>query len=240
MTPLAHAIAKQMTLPLRKRKPVYLLDKEADASPATIVTDIHCFECSAIVDLACDLSDSGKLRDLIEDTFFLPAPKTWIEFRWGDTRHGWLLSEGKSDPMCRIILERPDKFAVREWDLTGHEDGDQDMRGMVLAMLAMINTPKIVGRQQFMPHRGLERALTRQMGVGRFPLHAWTELKLSVSKPIEIDDGEPHEAHLTGRRALHFCRAHLRIRLGQLEFVTSHWRGDPALGIKQTRYVVQR
>lgn len=104
--------------------------------------------------------------------------------------------------------------------------------------LVMINSPQIIGRSQHMPNRGLERNLTRSFGAGSFPLLAWTELKLRVNKPVEIDDGEAHEAHLTGRRALHFVRKHIRIRDGRLGYVSAHWRGDPAIGIKQTRYTV--
>jgi hypothetical protein len=106
-------------------------------------------------------------------------------------------------------------------------------------MLVLINSPRIIGRRQYMPNVGLERELTRGFGRGKFPLHAWTEIRLEVAKPPEIDDGEPHEAHLTGRRALHFCRKHIRIRYGQLEYVSAHWRGDPALGIKRARYSVR-
>ena len=112
---------------------------------------------------------------------------------------------------------------------------------MAYAELAMIliNSPHIIGRRQHMPHAGLERQLTRGLAGGKFPLHAWTEIKLQVAKPVEIDDGEPHEAHLTGRRALHFVRKHIRIRLGQLEYVSAHWRGDPSIGIKRSRYTVK-
>jgi len=105
-------------------------------------------------------------------------------------------------------------------------------------MLLLINSPRIIGRRQHMPNVGLERRLTRGLGVGKFPLHAWTEILLQVNKPPDIDDGEPHEAHLTGRRALHFCRKHIRIQNGELVYVRAHWRGDPALGIKRSRYVV--
>jgi hypothetical protein len=115
-----------------------------------------------------------------------------------------------------------------------------DVVGVTVSLLALINSPRIIGRQQHMPSRVLEQKLTRGFGVGKFPLHAWTEIKLEVAKPIEIDDGEPHEAHLTGRRALHFVRKHLRLWNGELIYVTSHWRGDPALGIKQSRYRVVR
>jgi hypothetical protein len=70
---------------------------------------------------------------------------------------------------------------------------------------------------------------------GRYPLGAWNEILLHVTPPQEADDTE-HEAHLTGSRALHFVRCHLRIRLGQLELVSAHWRGDAGLGIRRSRY----
>lgn len=112
----------------------------------------------------------------------------------------------------------------------------REMLSLLHFLLITVNAPKIIGRRQHMPHRALERHLIKTFGVGKFPLHAWTEIKLEIAKPIEIDDGEPHEAHLTGRRALHFCRKHIRIRFGKLEYVSAHWRGDAALGIKQSRY----
>jgi hypothetical protein len=74
--------------------------------------------------------------------------------------------------------------------------------------------------------------------VGTFPLRAWTEIVLEVTPPSEAGALDPGEAHLTGRRALHFCRQHLRIRGGRLELVKAHWRGDAAIGIKQSRYRV--
>jgi hypothetical protein len=39
-------------------------------------------------------------------------------------------------------------------------------------------------------------------------------------------------------RALHFVRAHLRLRLGRVELVRPHWRGDAQLGIKRPAYLV--
>lgn len=108
----------------------------------------------------------------------------------------------------------------------------------IYAALAIINTPRIIGRKQHMPHRGLEKNLLKnQRTIGQFPLHAWTEITLEAT-PRYVEDGQEHEAHLTGRKCLHFCRAHLRVRNGRLELVSSHWRGDPALGIKRSRYRV--
>ena len=111
------------------------------------------------------------------------------------------------------------------------------MAAWLYGLLAIINTPRVIMRRQHMPHAGLQRALIASRRItGKYPLLAWQELQLKVQPP-DIDESD-HEAHLTGARALHFCRAHLRIRLGRLELVSAHWRGDPALGIKQTRYRV--
>jgi hypothetical protein len=209
------------------------------------------------------LDDDGKVyvNDVPPETklAFLPAPKTWIEFvgrpnegkgyrcallleeagndlflvTMADGEPGWLRSF--KEPMVMPSYKRAD-FSLhwfqncpmsRAWQIT------TQLR--IFALLALINSPKVIGRVQHMPHRRLVKAFAG----GSFPLHAWTEIKLDVAKPLGIDDGEPHEARLTGRRALHFCRAHIRIRLGLLEYVSAHWRGDPSIGIKQSRYVVE-
>jgi hypothetical protein len=105
------------------------------------------------------------------------------------------------------------------------------------AALALINTPRIIGRRQHMPHERVEREKLKGLGlVGKFPLHAWTEIILKVAPP-DVRTGEPStEAHLTGERCLHFVRTFLRVRMGQLEYVDAHWRGNPALGMKRSRY----
>jgi len=104
------------------------------------------------------------------------------------------------------------------------------------AMLALINSPRFIGRRQHMPHERIEREKLKTMNlVGKFPLHAWTEILLTVAPPT-IGGSEVHEAHLTGEKCLHFCRTHLRVRYGQLEYVEGHWRGNPALGMKRSRY----
>jgi len=105
----------------------------------------------------------------------------------------------------------------------------------IYAALALINTPRIIGRRTRLPHAGLQRKLAAMHHmVGKYPLQAWHEVVLEVGPP-KVDSREV-EGRLTGARALHFCRAYLRVRNGMVEIVNAHWRGDPALGIKQTRY----
>lgn len=224
-------------------------------------------QCLPLLDeLAGKLNDQppDKFDAILETYSFLPAPKTWIEWSFANGRRAAFLLEeqqlegikAKCTLYCReeatalgVISAHsamplgepiiPKWLAKTTIELFGGDGPvDTGLLTLVHMFLILINSPKIIGRRQVMPNKGLERKLTQDLGAGKFPLHAWTEILLRVNKPPEIDDGEPHEAHLTGRRALHFVRKHIRIRLGQLEYVTSHWRGDPALGIKQSRYIV--
>jgi hypothetical protein len=242
---------------------------------------IHCFECSELFDAAGDMALTfTKARLAGKDKLaFLPAPKTWIEWR-NPIAPCHQHPNGTVGRMGALLIEEgeyadvwlahaipggtgPDVFAsfpgYFRMPLSGNPDMETfnvsaelqefidghmvaNLHGPFLyALLAMINTPRVIGRRQHMPHAGLQRKLARAKGmVGKYPLHAWHEVKLEVTPP-RLDrsaTGEPHETRLTGAKARHFCRAHLRVRLGALELVSPHWRGDPALGIKQTRYRV--
>jgi len=102
--------------------------------------------------------------------------------------------------------------------------------------LAIINTPKIVGRETRHPHKGLARKLCRldDEDGRKFSVREWTEIKLDI---FPDSDGQTSGAsRLSGQKALHFCRSHIRVRLGKLEIVRAHWRGDAALGIVRSRY----
>lgn len=267
MTPLATYLAKQLILPPKKRHRFWA--KHTDLLREKLA-DIHCFEVTEILDLAQELSATGKghMEGLLSVYGFLPAPKTWIEWQPpSPPRHALLLEQVEPDPTLPhpIYIGITAFFHETVWPVGGlASDGhvavnpgtvpmlsdtvlitqrntEETAQGLVVSAalyLILINTPRIIGRRQHMPRKTLERKLVKGLRGGKFPLHAWTEIKLQVAKPIEIDDGEPHEAHLTGRRALHFVRKHLRIRLGQLEYVSAHWRGDPSIGLKRSRYTV--
>jgi hypothetical protein len=208
-----------------------------------------------------------NLVSLADRLAFLPAPYTWIEFEWKDVeRCGWLLVDNDhegpfqkpyypgwitaircTETESDFMMSFPKRGDPTECIMHGDGAMTEDERittgiflGLVIANLALINTPKIIGRTTHLPHRRLEKELARAFKKpGKYPLQAWHEIKLHVAVPPEFK-GDFKEAHLTGMRALHFCRAHLRIRLGQVEFVSWHWRGNPAMGIKQTRYLVTK
>jgi len=206
---------------------------------------------------------------LIDGKCFLPAPKTWIEVDAAHGREGRLLVERDGWIWCALAFENDDRgtpaVAPQCW-CWRIEDGrplvfgtadrfdgtiepsdpnsyfDTATAYTTMGKLALINTPKVIGRRQHMPSARLERKLlARRSEIGKFPLHAWTEIKLEVTRPPQdVSDDPSIEAHLTGQKAYHFCRAHLRIKNGRVEFVRSHWRGDPSLGIKRSRYVVKQ
>lgn len=154
---------------------------------------------------------NGEMSFIGDGTLALLADKPSVRFDYQDN-------------------EMPSKFRARL---------DSGLIAIVYAALALINSPRVIGRRQHMPHRGLEKQLlASKVWAGTFPLQAWTEIILHCTPPKDMGSDDVSEAHLTGHRCLHFCRAHLRFRNGCLEFVRSHWRGDPALGMKQSRYVV--
>jgi hypothetical protein len=110
------------------------------------------------------------------------------------------------------------------------------------ATLALINSPRVIGQRGHYPHGRTERDLLKKLKlVGKFPLRAWTEIMLEVTPfPRDARREGSKEMHLTGEKCLHYCRTYLRVRLGQLEYIEGHWRGNPALGMKQSRYRLEK
>lgn len=266
MTPLARRIMKDLTLKPSKRE---MIDHVGFISQMTDIHCFEVSEVHPLVnDLlnkAIDETRSGgrlsTVRAAAAETSFLPAPRTWLEFERDGSRHGYLLIE--KGHVAEVFWVLPDEggrpiatgpytmglagaggvLSTLELQRAGVTDRISfALAGIAVALnifLALINTPRIIGRQQHMPDASLERRMLKhRRAIGHFPLHAWTEIKLKVHAPANLSDEEPVEAHLTGQRALHFCRAHLRIKGGRVELVKAHWRGDASLGIKRSRYMV--
>jgi hypothetical protein len=227
------------------------------------------FEVTEIAEDCIHLAFWIHKTGLSSDNFFLPAPKTWLEFRpypddknprmrdfrtfywltetethfdviWGnshDKNGGYKI---KKEEFIAFSGDNYRRKMLEEIKLSNEEGKKLLDQRQILFMLAMINTPRLVGRKQHMPDRKLEKTLLRNRpNIGKFPLQAWTEITLSVSAPTKDVSGQSsHEAHLTGTKPLHFCRQHWRVRLGRLERVKAHWRGDPSLGVKRSRYKI--
>jgi hypothetical protein len=251
MTPLAHAIIADSCKPRAKR----VFDDQCGLVAA--MDDIHCFETSEISGHVAQLAELIRYRGIqSDDRWFLPAPRTWLESKTPCGREGVLL-QSMFEPGIFICL-----FAVqhRGDGLMGSALGasylsvrhgpfflpSKEIENLVstdhavylLAVLQLINSPRIIGRRTHLPHAGLQRRMAAKRGVtGKFPLRAWTEIKLEVNTaPIDESGLPAKDAWLSGARAMHWVRAHLR-RLGDKTVVVrDHWRGDASLGIKQSRY----
>lgn len=193
---------------------------------------------------------------------FLPAPNTWIEWSAEKGRVGMLLSETdvNGQPVALVTvaasegayfwsatrfllhLGSSEKFGSLVLSEASFENGVTRQRiatwqFFLYTALAFINTPRIVGRSTYPAHRGVEKLLrSSKEWHGKFPLKPWTEITLRID-PENGAAGEGSE-RLTGQRALHFCRSYLRFKGGKLEIVSSHWRGDGALGITRSTYKV--
>jgi hypothetical protein len=106
--------------------------------------------------------------------------------------------------------------------------------GMCVLTLDLINTPGLVGLRQHDPHRGFARRLAAYRS-GSYPLRGWSEIVLKHQ--TRIAEEAEHHTGATFHKCLHFVRSHLRhYRDGKVTVIPAHWRGDPALGIKRTRY----
>jgi hypothetical protein len=135
-------------------------------------------------------------------------------------------------------IKRNSEIAETLEDITASLSGSMDDKclrhGIAFCVLALelINTPGLIGLRQHDPHRGMAK---RYATIGSYPLRGWSEVTLKhqtkVAGPAEQLSGT------TYHKCLHFVRSHLRhYRNGNVSVIPAHWRGDPALGIKRTRY----
>jgi hypothetical protein len=257
MTPLAHRLARTLTQSPKD-------DQAGIKFVRGALTNAHFFEVTEVIPLADSvvqiIDKNVKAGEPFTPCTFLPAPNTWLEYRntegW---RRAFSLRHRPADNFAEVttFTEMKDGGGVYIGEVgeinlattqlflnTAHIEkykNEEAANGAVwsaVTMLAIINSPRIVGRRTHTPHKGLARELVRAGGPGIGPLHDWHEIRLEITKPRDINDGEPHEDVITGKRALHFCRKHLRMcHSGVLAYVREHWRGDAALGIRRGRYV---
>ncbi|HSF93782.1 MAG TPA: hypothetical protein VLA52_02065 [Thermohalobaculum sp.] len=236
MTPLAHAIATELTLPRARRT----FDDQANV--LSHITEAVCFEVTEVVQIAnalvaefiADAAPACAFRGLA----FLPAPKTWIEFRDQNVRHGLLLTQSdRHNVMARIDAASTDGFGsytIGDLPLDGNDDLglslDADMSIykrhpyasdfvdaalFTYALLSLINSPRRINQRVVQPHAGLQRKLARTFGgVGKYPLHAYRELTLKCGPPVDARDEPAWIDYLNNRMPLHFVRAHRRRNAG--------------------------
>lgn len=106
------------------------------------------------------------------------------------------------------------------------------MSAFLGAAFALIGTPRL---SELIPHDHAKLNLVRERS-GKMPLLSWQEVR------ITIDAGDVKKGEQRGGEGmrLHHVRSHLRMRLGKVELVSPHWRGNPALGVVLHRHKVVR
>lgn len=253
MTPLAHALQRQLLRPARERARFWQ-NPEAASKLQRHLAAAKGFEVTAawplVEELRSRIRGPGDWAS-VAPMVFLPAPQVWIETAVSvaqDRGRVAFLLETRADGVVDVhyIEEEAGAHAVgvlREADhsaaIASNADlPDQECRQVlswVSAVLVVINSPRVVVPHTRTPHRGLAREMRHH---GLSPPGGWCEVRLQVTKPRHIDDGKPHADQVTGQRALHFVRRFIRIRLGQLEYVTAHWRGNPEAGTRHSHYRV--
>jgi hypothetical protein len=255
MTPLAQHLLNDWCKPKAQRR-------VADPCDALrFMPDAKCFDTSRLTTAGVPPPPKGAFGQKdFEDRVFLPAPVTFLD--WGHI--GCLLLQtpypGGRDAFIACTANRegvqPIATAFKGADERlkwAHLDAKEPVFSVpelqrksdiqvVFATLFLLSVPHLVDLRVHQPHAGLQRKVAQAKGqVGRYPLQAWSEVTIFASADPLIDDRRDAEieSHLSGQKCLHFVRSFLRWRRGQLERVKAHWRGDPALGMKRTRYVAE-
>ncbi len=246
MTPLAQKYFGQL---LMKRA-----DRAEDPyGKLRMPQDLHCFECSAIAPSINECLLGIPLQSVLDvpGPHFLPAPSTWIDFIQDGKRYALWISEDHDgswildwvnydEIVIPVAVLTPPNALKPEWDIRVSPDGVTPqfgknkkifIIGFTLTIIDVLNTPNLVTKQPHAPHSGFQK---RMLGKGSWPLLAWHEVTVNPEsvRKVKGDDGSTHF-----RKALHFVRKHIRrLPNGGTTLVTSHWRGDPQIGIMQTRY----
>lgn len=192
--------------------------------------------------------------------FFMPAERCWFEWPMGERGDMALLFQGMTRGAVHIgraafyawkHADQDPVFTNIDVDLAtyglrySHAAGTAadpiaaagsiaKLRPTILAVLALINSPKIV-RQD--PAR-LERLNIKRKAVGRYTFHPHHVVRLNIDrKSVRVGASDGGDG---ASRALHFVRAHLRLWEGRYILVQPHWRGDPQVGIRKPNYEVDR
>lgn len=195
---------------------------------------------------------------------FLPAYRTWME--WEDDHgklamffdgrgdsvtqgHGMFLSKRHIDTIEEMVsipftydleaylvevIDAP-TFILSDELRAKYIEAMPTLKPIIFAILALINSPKIIRSTAV----DLSKLNKRREAQGRYTFHPHHEVRLNVDKRvIKTVAGESDGAS----KCLHFVRTHLRFvpSQGGYTMVMPHWRGDPALGIRDTHYNVDR
>lgn len=99
--------------------------------------------------------------------------------------------------------------------------------------IALINTPRIADVRD----ADLSQVNNARMKRKQPPILQHKIVTIAIDRGTHGDGFQKTE---TGGRPLHHVRAFLRMRLGKVQLVRPHWRGNPRFGVVVHRYVAMR
>jgi hypothetical protein len=189
-----------------------------------------------------ELAADAVLRpDEVARAIPLPAPTAWIELALPDIALGVLFrADGEGLRHGRALVARlPNGASVLTLStaLIDMDDGgligtDQSTAKSILGAVALLATPSLCRKREVDMAR-LNRSRARS---GKPPLFSHDAMTIDLGKPTASGSSEPGDGH---SRRHHFVRAFLRFRLGQMQIVRPHWRGDATLGIARPHFKVR-
>lgn len=222
-----------------------------------------------VVEAAEEFAASQKVVQSALDYIFLPAETTWIEWRGGSAghqrsgRHGLLLvgtGEGKAALSVgqgayvfdSIIPGQPDDvlhepigfdlhdFIFRKITVPGEPTRPEDYEEVerlgrfLVCVLALINTPRV---SQLIAHNIDEKLNRSRLKRGKFPLLSWHDV--TIRPDVGWAPRPTHEEGTTGEKRRHHVRTFMRLKMGKVEIVKPHWRGNREKGYVIHRHVVR-
>jgi hypothetical protein len=219
-----------------------------------------------VVEAAEDFADTQKVVSAALDYVFLPAEITWIEWRGGhqgnvagSNRHGLLLmgqGEGKAalsvgqgayvfDGSGGRPLHRPIHFDLHDYvfrntPVPGEILPDEVIRvthrmgRFLVCALALINTPRI---SQLIEHNIDEKLNRARVKRGKVPLLSWRDV--TIRPDVGWSPKPTHQEGSTGEKRRHHVRTFMRLKMGKVEIVKPHWRGNREKGYVLHRHVVR-
>lgn len=237
------------------------LDQLCEQEPATR----QLTEGSRVLRVHRDVLDLAKL--LVEEEaklaaaapfIFFPAIDSWIEWEDEQGKLGFYF-HGKQESVTEgfgfLTVQRHDEdnpvMLPLSFDTPGYRleanpapsttfqqrltfgAAAVQVKPVVFAILALINSPKLIRQRPI----DVSRINKKRASLGRYCFHPHHEVRLDVDKRIISTVSGSGDGT---SRALHFVRTHLRFRRGQYELVRPHWRGDPAMGIRDASYRIDR
>jgi hypothetical protein len=256
VTPIAHRLVRESALPPKARS------FENDFGIIPLLKDIHCFDVSAIHGMQDILKNAILSKDAGSRQQFSPFPSTWIEVKIKDIRQAWLCTANGDEsydvrnvyydagenivfPAVRVTVPFRGPLTRGTLMVAQHEEKHPlnandigTLKAIIVVVdsyISIINSVKIVNRKSHPPHSGLQRTIAAR----GYRDNGWTEILLSINSPFNPATGETAATTITGEKALHFVRSHIRVYRSGLEIVVkAHTRGNPALGTVQSRYRV--